>query len=171
MRTLNWRHTGWSARTFAFTIGQELIGQLTLNYSWNLKGSYTDPEANITFAQKSFLDADVLVTKDGKTIGEITSHWFGIHTLTLATGERYRLSTSLWEQEAYWRTEAGETVIKYQQATMSSMGKGVISLTDKLTPETEKILISSGLFARKAVHRRIQRTVAVFIPILAASRL
>ena len=170
MKTLNWRHTDWNARTFIFSIGQEIIGQLTFNSYLNFNAVYTDKETNLKFAQKSFWDRDAIITKDGETVGEINFGLFAIQTLKLVTGEKFTLSTSFWEQEAYWKTEKGETIIKYQQATMSSMGKGLISLKDSLTIDTEKILISSGLFARQARRKRIALFIVVMIPILAASR-
>lgn len=85
------------------------------------------------------------------------------------TGEKFILSTSFWEQEVYWKTENGETIIKYQQATMSSMGKGSISSTDLLTIETEKLLISSGIFVRQLARKRRAMAVAVVILIIAAA--
>jgi hypothetical protein len=170
MKTLNWRHTDWNARNFIFSIGQEIIGQLTFNSYWNFNAVYTDKDTNLKFSQKNFLDRDATISKDGETIGEINFGLFATQTLKLVTGERFTLSTSFWEQEAYWKTENGETIIKYQQATMSSMGKGLISLNDSLTIDKEKLLISGGLFARQVRHKRIVLFIAIMIPILAASR-
>lgn len=53
---------------------------------------------------------------------------------------------------------------------MSSMGKGKIDITDSLTIEIEKILISSGLFVRQLILKRVTLTIAIVVPILAASR-
>ncbi len=170
MKTLNWRHTDWNARNFIFSIGQEIIGQLTFNSYWNFNAAYTDKDTNLKFSQKSFWDRDAIISKDGETVGEINFGLFATQTLKLVTGERFTLSTSFWEQEAYWKTENGETIIKYQQATMSSMGKGLISLNDSLTIDKEKLLISGGLFARQVRHKRIVLFIAIMIPILAASR-
>jgi len=170
MKTLNWRHTDWNARNFIFSIGQEIIGQLTFNSYWNSNAVYTDKEANLKFTQKSFWDRDVKITKDGKTIGEIDFGLFGTQSLKFVTGERFTLSSSFWEQEVYWKNEQGETIIKYQQATMSSMGKGLISLKDSLTVETEKLLIGSGIFVRQLRRKRAALIVVIMIPILAASR-
>ena len=170
MKTLNWRHTDWNARNFIFSIGQEIIGQLTFSSYWNFNAVYTDKETNLKFAQKSFWDRDATITKDGETIGEINFGLFATQTLKLATGEKFTLSSSFWEQEAYWKTDKGETIIKYQQATMSSMGKGLISLNDTLTIDKEKLLISSGLFARQARHKRLILVAAIMIPIFAGSR-
>lgn len=170
MKTINWRHTDWNARNFIFSIGQEIIGQLTFRSSWNFNAVYTDKETKLRFARKSFWDKNVFITKDEKTIGEIDFGFFGNQTLKLVTGERFTLSSNFWEQEVNWKTEKGETIIKYQQATMSSMGKGLISLKDSLTIETEKLLISSGLFARQLRHKRVVLIVVIMIPILAASR-
>lgn len=169
MKTLNWRHTDWSAKNFIFSIGQEIIGQLTFNSSWNFNAVYTDKETRVKFAQKSFWDRDVLITRDGKTIGEIHIGLFGEQALKLVTGERFTLSTSFWEKEAYWKNEKGETIVRYQQATMSSMGKGLISLKDSLTIEIEKLLISSGVFVRQLTHKRRAIAVAIVIPIIAAA--
>lgn len=170
MKTLNWRHTDWNARNFMFSIGQEIIGQLTFSSYWNFNAVYTDKDTKLKFTQKSFWDRDAIITKDRKTVGEINFGLFATQTLKLVTGERFTLSTSFWEQEAYWKTENGETIIKYQQATMSSMGKGLISLNDSLTIDIEKLLVSGGLFARQVRHKRIVLFIAIMIPILAASR-
>jgi hypothetical protein len=170
MKTLNWRHTDWNARNFIFSIGQEIIGQLTFNSYWNFNAVYTDNDTNLKFSQKSFWDMDAIISKDGETVGEINFGLFATQTLKLVTGERFTLSTSFWEQEAYWKTENGETIVKYQQATMSSMGKGLISLNDSLTIDKEKLLISGGLFARQVRHKRIVLFIVIMIPILAASR-
>lgn len=170
MKTLNWRHTDWNARNFIFSIGQEIIGQLTFHSPWNYNAIYTDKEAEIKFVQKSFWDRDAIITKDGETVGEISFGLFGIQTLKVVTGESYTLSTNFWEQEVYWKTEKGETIVKYKQATMSSMGKGLISLMDSLTIDTEKLLISAGLFARQVRRKRIALMIAAMIPILATSR-
>ena len=170
MKTLNWRHTDWNVRNFIFSIGQEIIGQLTFNSYWNFNAVYTDNDTNLKFSQKSFWDMDAIISKDGETVGEINFGLFATQTLKLVTGERFTLSTSFWEQEAYWKTENGETIVKYQQATMSSMGKGLISLNDSLTIDKEKLLISGGLFARQVRHKRIVLFIVIMIPILAASR-
>lgn len=170
MKTLNWRHTDWNARTFIFSIGQEIIGQLAFSSYWNFNAVYTDKDTNLKFSQKSFWDRDAIISRDGETVGEINFGLFATQTLKLVTGERFTLSTSFWEQEAYWKTENGATIIKYQQATMSSMGKGLITLNDSLTIDKEKLLISGGLFARQVRHKRIVLFIAIMIPILAASR-
>ncbi len=170
MKTLNWRHTDWNARNFIFSIGQEIIGQLTFNSYWNFNAVYTDKETKLKFAQKGFWDEDAIITKDSELVGEINFGLFGTQTLKLVTGERFTLSTSFWEQEVYWKDEKGETIIKYQQATMSSMGKGLISLKDPLTIDTQKLLISTGLFARQVRRKRIALVIVIMIPILAASR-
>ena len=169
MKTLNWKRTNWNARNFIFSIGQEITGQLTFSSIWKFNAVYTDQDTELAFAQKSFWDSDVLITKDGKTVGEMRSGLFGKQTLKLATGETFILSTSLWEQEVYWKTAKGETMIHYQQAAMSSMEKGMIRSEDSLTSETEKILISSGLFIRQLTRKRRALTVAVFILIFAAA--
>jgi hypothetical protein len=170
MKTLNWRHTDWNARNFIFSIGHEIIGQLTFHSSWSFNAVYTDKESKLKFSQKSFWDRNVLITKDEKIIGEIDSGLFGSQTLKLMTGERFILSSNFWGRDVNWKTEKGETIIKYQQATMSSMGKGLISLTDSLTIETEKLLISSGLFVRQLIIKRVSLTVAIVIPLLVATR-
>ena len=170
MKTLNWRHTDWNARNFVFSIGQEIVGQLTFNNSWNFNAVYTDKETNLKFSQKSFWDNDVVITRDGKFVGEIKhDFFFGRQTLKLATGVTFKLSSNFWGRNVYWQNETGEAIIKYQQATMSSMGKGLISLSNSLTIETEELLISSGLFARQMMQKRIALTVVFAVPILAAS--
>ena len=170
METLHWRHTDWFAKNFIFTIGQEIIGQLTFNSSWNFNAVYNDNETKLTFAQKSVWTKDVRITKDGKAIGEIEFKLFGIQTLKLVSGERFTLSSNFWGRDVHWKNDTGEPIVKYQQATMSSMGKGLISLKDSLTTETQKVLISSGLFIRQLMHKRIALFIVIMIPILASSR-
>jgi hypothetical protein len=171
MKIINWRRTDWIARTFIFSIGQEIFGQLSFNSAWNFNAVYTDKETDLKFAQKNFWNRDVLITKDGKAIGEIRCGLFE-QTLKLITGERFFLYTSLWEQEVYWKTEKGEKLIKYKQATMSSMGKGVISSSDSMAVDRERLLISSGIIVRQLFRKRRALTVALMVPIIAgASRL
>ena len=169
MKTLNWKRTDWTARNFIFSIGQEVIGQLTFNSTWNFKAVYVDKETKLKFTQKNFWDRDIIITQGGKTLGVIHSGLFGEQTLKLLTGERFFISTSMWEQEAYLKSEKGETIVSYKQATFSSLEKGLIGLKDSLTTETEKLLIISGLFARQIARKRIARAVLVIIPIIAAS--
>ena len=169
MKTLNWRHTDWSARNFIFSIGQEIIGQLTFYSSWNFNAVYTDKETRLKFTQNGFWDRSVLITKDGEKIGEIKSGFFIHPTLRLATGEKYILSSNIWGRDVNWKTENGETIIKYEQASLSSMGKGLINLKDSLTLETEKLLIGSGLYIRQYIHKRAAVMVAIAIPIIVAS--
>ncbi len=169
MKTLNWKHTDWNSRNFIFSIGNEIIGKLTFYSSWNYNAVYIDKETKLKFSQKSFWDRNVVITKDGKKIGEIDFRLFGNQTLMLATGERFMLSTNVWGRNVNWKNQKGETIIKYQQATMSSMGKGVVKLVDSLTNETEKLLISSGLFVRQLILKRVSVAAAIGIPIIVAS--
>jgi hypothetical protein len=170
MKTLNWRHTGWNERNILFTIGEEIIGQLTFTRFWNFQATYSDKDTNLTFSQKGFWNREVLVTKGERTLGEISFELFGRQTLKLATGEKFTLSTSFWEQEIFWKNEKGDTIVKYQQATMSSLGKGLITLNDNLTLETEKLLICSGLFIRKTLQKRRALVVIMIILLSGASR-
>ncbi|MDO6389773.1 hypothetical protein Q4E40_06520 [Pontibacter sp. BT731] len=168
MKTLNWRHTGWIAKDFIFAMEQQIIGYLTIDSSWNFKALYTDEETKLSFAQRSFWDRDVLITKDGVAIGEIHSGLFGQKTLALLSGEKFTISTSFWEQEAYWKTEQGNTIIRYRQAIMSGMGKGSIRIEKSLPIEAERLLISSGLFIRQMTRWRRARKMAVIILVIAA---
>lgn len=81
MKTLNWRHTDWFAKNFIFTMEQQIIGKLTFNSSWDFNALYTDTETKLKFTQKSFWNRDVLITKDGKPIGEILIGLFGQQSL------------------------------------------------------------------------------------------
>ena len=170
MKKLNWRHTDWNARNFVFLLGQEIIGQLSFNSTWNFNAVYTDKETRLKFTQKGFWDRRVSITRDGKEIGEIERVFFDKQTLTLITGEKYELVSNIWGRDLSWKNSAGETIIKYQQATMSSMGKGTITLTDSLTIEAGKMLVTSGLFIRQLILKRRTLIVMIFIPILAAFR-
>jgi hypothetical protein len=169
MKTLTWQHTDWFEKHFIFKMEQQVIGQLIIDSSWNINAEYTDKETKLIFAQKSFWNRDVLITREGKMIGEIHIGLFGEQTLYVVTGEKFFLSTSLWEQEAYWKTEKGETVIKFQQMFMSSVGKGMINSQNTLTIEMEKLLISSGVFIRQLKRKQTAAIVAVMIPIIASA--
>ncbi|MGE0772874.1 MAG: hypothetical protein AB7K37_14255 [Cyclobacteriaceae bacterium] len=169
MKTLNWKHTDWSARNFIFSIGQEIVGQLTFYSAWNYNAVYTDKETKLTFVQKSAWNRNVVIKREGETIGEIDFQFFGNQTLKLASGACFTLSTNAWGRNVQWKASDGQTVVKYQQATLSSMGKGVISLADSLALDTEKLLICSGLFVRQLIHKRVALTVAILVPIIAAS--
>lgn len=169
MKTLHWKRTNWTAQNFIFSAGRDILGQLTFHSNWNFKAVYTDQQTKLKFVQESFWSRDVLITEGERIVGKIRSGLFGGSTLTLPAGDTYVIATSLWEQEVYWKTEQGETIIKYQQAIMSSLEKGVISFKNKLPLETEKLLMSSGLFIRQMRLKRIIRTVVVMIPIMAAA--
>lgn len=168
MKILNWSSTGWFAKNFVFKFEQQILGELTFNNSWLYNGEYSDQETKLKFFQNSFWDRNIVVIKDAVRIGEIHIGLFGEQTLKLLTGEKFYLSTSFWEQEVYWKTERGETIVKYQQELMSSLEKGLISAEDSLTLEMEKLLISSGIFVRQMIRQRIARVVVIFIPIIAA---
>ena len=168
MKTLNWRHTDWNARNFVFQVGQEIIGQLSFYSVWNFNAVYTDSETKLKFAQKGFW-SKILVTQEEKVVGKIDSGIFGRQTLTLSTGEVFRLSTDFWGSNVRWSNAAGEIVVNYKQATMSSMGKGVIDLRDTMNTEVETLLISAGLFIRQLTQKRRTLMVALMLPILAAA--
>lgn len=168
MRTINWRHTDWGARNFVLSMGEQVMGSLSIGTSWIFKGSYTDHSTNLKFAQRSFWDRDMVITNGNEKVGEISSSILGRHRLLTSAGRAYFLSTSLFEQEAYWKTESGQTLITYQQATMSSLGKGTIKMAESLSVEEQTLLIASGIFARKAEHRR-RVWVAVFMLFIASA--
>jgi len=166
MKSINWKSTDWSGRKFIFSIGKEIIGKLNFYSSWNLNAVYTDKETKLKFTQKSFWNRNVRITKEGKTVGEVKFSFFGNQTLKLATGESFTLSTNAWGRNVHWKAQDGQIIIKYKQAPLSSMGKGVISLAESLTNDTEKLLISSGLFVRQLIHKRVAMTIAIAVPII-----
>ena len=65
MKTLHWRHTDWNARRFIFSIGQEIIGQLSFNSPWNFNATYTDHKTNLLFIQKGYWNKDTTITRNG----------------------------------------------------------------------------------------------------------
>jgi hypothetical protein len=171
MKTLNWRHTDVSARIYVFQIGQEIIGQLRFNSYWNFNAVYADKETKLRFIESNdFLRRTVSITRDGKLIGKMRSGLFAKQTLELLNGEKYVLTSNLWGRDVRWENSKGEPIMKYQQATMASMEKGVINLKDTLTEETEKLLMSAGLFMRQLILKRILLIFLFLIPILAASK-
>jgi hypothetical protein len=169
MRTVNWRHTDWGARNFVFSVGETIIGHLSFYSSWNFNAVFTDQNVRIKFSQKNFWNRDVMISQAEQKIGEVTFSLFGNQLLTLETGERFTLSTNVWGRNVTWKNQHGEVIVQYRQATMSSMGKGVINLVDSLPGETEKLLMSCGLFVRQLILKRVALVVAMFIPIIAAS--
>lgn len=169
MKTLNWKRTDWTARNFIFTLGQEIIGQLTFYSSWNFNAVYTDKESKLKFTQKGFWNKEVVITKNEDKIGIIESGFFKHPTLKLKTGEIFTLSSNVWGRDVRWEKNIGEIVIKYEQTTFSAMGKGLIKIKDSLDIEIEKLLISSGLYIRQYIHKRAAVTIAIAIPIIVAS--
>lgn len=170
MRTLNWRHTDWNARNFVFFLGQEIIGQLTFNSHWSFNAVYLDAETRLKFTQKGFWSRKVSIDKEGKKIGEIDNGFLGKQLLTLTNGERYELVSNFWLRNVTWKNANGSTIVKYRQATMASMGKGIVELTDSGKSEIEKLLVASGLFVRQLILKRAALTALIFLPILAAVR-
>lgn len=98
-----------------------MIGRLTLDSLWNFNATYSHREEMLKFAQKSFWSNLIFVMKEGRKVGEIRMGMLGEQTLKLESGERFFLYASFWEQEAYWKSEAGETVVRYRQAFMSPL--------------------------------------------------
>jgi hypothetical protein len=170
MKTLTWKRTDWGARNFIFLIGQEIIGQLTFNNSWNLNAVYSDTETKLHFSQKKFWGKEVLITKDGKPSGAIEFKLFGVQVLKLPTGERFTLSSNFWGRDVNWKNEKGEAVITYHQSAITAAGKGLINLNESLKLETENLLISSGLFIRQVMLKRVILLLVIIIPALASSR-
>jgi len=153
-----------------FLMDQATIGELSFYGSWHFNAVYTDRETHLKFARKSFWDNDIRITQGGQIMGTLHKLFFGQQVLTLPSGERFTLSTSFWEQEVYWRNENGNTVIRYQQATMSSMGKGSISVQDTLPMDTQRVLMAGGLFARHLRRKKASLLVAFFFPMMIALR-
>lgn len=170
MKTLNWKHTDSSARNFIFFIGQEIIGNLTFYNTWDFNATYTDNNTKITFKQRSFWNSKVAITKDEKAIGEIKAGLFEKLRIVLATGERYELTTNFWGRDVGWKNAKGERIINFKQGTFSSMGKGTISLEDNLSLDTGKLLMSSGLFVRQLIQKRVVFAVVIMIPVLMMAR-
>lgn len=170
MKTLNWRYTDWWSNTVAFSFGRETIGQLSFSSYWNFKAVYSDKENKFVFSQKSFWDTKVLIRKNERVIGEIDGGFFVKPTLKLLTGEKFEFVSNFWGKNNKWKNHRGEVVIRYTQATMSSMGKGTINLSDSLTTDLENLLVSSGLFIRHLIVKTVVLTVAIFVPMMAVSR-
>lgn len=169
MKTLHWKHTDWSARKFIFTDGQETIGQLNFTSSWNFNAVYTDDETKLTFVQKSVWTSKVSIMKDEEKIGEIKSGFFTHPTLRLATGEKFTLIANAWGRNVRWKNEQDEIIIQYEQKGLNSMGKGIIHIQRALHPETQKLLIISGLYFRQYLSKQAALAVATFLPVMAAA--
>lgn len=123
----------------------------------------------LKFAQKSFWSNLIFVMKEGRKVGEIRMGMLGEQTLKLESGERFFLYASFWEQEAYWKSEAGETVVRYRQAFMSAMSRGEITAAASLPSETKNLLVGSGLLLRSMMAKRRALTVAILLPIIASA--
>jgi|GEM_PF-1933254 len=168
MKTLNWRHTDWNARNFIFFIGQEIIGQLNFNSLWNFNGFYTDKESKIQFKEYGgyFWKRAVSIIENDKIIGEITYNFFLEPKLKLVAGDTYLLTSNFWGRDVKWINAQNEIVMKYDQATMSSMGKGTITYKDSLSTETEKLLMTAGIYVRQLILKRASLLIVIMIPIL-----
>lgn len=165
MTTFNWRHTDWRGKEVLFTtVERQVVGKLSLYGSWN--ASYSYDESDFNFTSKGLFDTKVRITQDGNLLARLKMGSFGLPTLTLATGERFILSTDFWERELYWKTDRGEKCMIYHRPALSSMGKGMVYVKDGLAGEKARLLMSTGLYARKRVHYLITLAIAVIVPIV-----
>jgi hypothetical protein len=169
MRTLQWRHTDWTARKFVFQVGPDTIGQLSFNNYWNLNAIYVDSETSIKFSQKSFFDDAVVVTQNEKVIGTL-SCGFMRQSLRLTNGERYDLVSNFLGRDVKWKNQRGEELIKYHQATLSTMGRGTIHTSSTLSRETEILMISGGLFIKQLMLKRMLIVMVAMFPAFIAAR-
>ncbi|MBF9239622.1 hypothetical protein I2I05_19675 [Hymenobacter sp. BT683] len=169
MKTSTWKCADWLAQRFVITLERQREGQLLFTSWWHHDAVYTDHDTKLQFARKSFWSSDIFITKDGEPLGEIRFGLFGEPALTRASGELFVLSTSLWEQEAYWKTAGGETLMRFQQAALSFIGKGVIRSAEALPRELETLLVSSGVFAQQLSRNRTVLLVAMLLLLIAGN--
>jgi hypothetical protein len=149
MNTMQWRHTDWVGRNFIFWLNEKVVGQLTFKNSWNLNAIYRSEQNQLKFVVSGFWKTKVKVFKNDDLIGEIETHFYGKQTLKLSNGKSYSLTSGFWGRNTQWADSKGETLIKYTTAYLRSMGKGTITISDKLAPDEKDLLVSSGLFARQ----------------------
>ena len=169
MKTVHWKRANWLATRFVFDLEQQAVGHLLFPSSWNFDAVYTDRDTQLRFAQRSFWTGDVSITQQGEPIGTIRFGVLGGQSLTLVTGERFRLSTGFWQQAASWQKENGETVIRYEQAALGSSGKGIVCSPDALPPALETLLLSSGVYVRQLNQKRTAVMVAIVMPLIAGA--
>ncbi len=170
MKTLNWRHTDWSARKFIFFSGQEIIGELNFNSAWNFNGTYVDSGSEFQFRENAdrIWKRRVFITRNGQLVGSLHYQLFRDPQLQLATGETFILPSNFFGRNVQWTNSKNEAIVKYEQASMTSMGKGTITLTTPLPAETEKVLIIAGLYIRQLILKKTSLLLIVLIPIFAS---
>lgn len=169
MKSIQWRHTDWSARRFVFQAGQELIGQLVFANNWNFDATYSSSDSRLTFTEKGFWDRKVHITRDGVEVALLTNTLFGKALLQLHSGEVYQLKSNFLGRNIQWLNSQDEVVIQYKQATLSTMGKGTVQFHQTLSNATEQLLLSSGLYMPRLVVKRMMTVMVCCIPIMAAA--
>lgn len=169
MKTFTWQRLNWFATRFLVRMEQHPVGQLLFTSSWNWDAEYTEQDTTLRFVQPSAWSNEVLVTQDGQPVGGIRFRLFGEQTLQLASGEYFVLSTSPWQQEVYWKTPSGETLLTYQQATWSARSTGIISSPNALSAELERLLLSSGIYMRQLSQMRTALLILILLPLLSTA--
>lgn len=155
MKTLNWRAIDLNSRNLILSAGHEVVGQLSFISYWNSDAVYSDKESEFMFNSKGIFKNDILISKKGQPIGELNFRFFGDHTLTLSSGEKFILSSSPWGRDVNWKSASGEVIVHYQQTSAFSTRQGFVNVKDSLDSGLQKLLTSSGLFARQLMlyHR------------------
>jgi hypothetical protein len=166
MKILNWQQTKWFCKDTVFTLGEETVGALTFN-NWSLNAKYQGPGTSIVFKQKGAWSSKILVTQNDRSVGEISSAWNGKATLKLGDSETYVLKSESWGTKLKWLQNSDDAIIRYECASLGSMGKGVININHALSSEIESLLVPTGVFISRLNSIKAGLFVAVFVPIIA----
>jgi hypothetical protein len=165
MNTLQWRHTDWTAKSFVFSIGEKIIGQLTFAGSLTFSATYNSNKNKLKFSEKDFWGKEVSIEKDGNVVALFSHNIFGNQTLTLKNGDKFSLTSDFWGSNAKWQNLKGDTIVTYSAATMSTMGKGTIHISENMDEEIEEILFSGGLFIKQYIIRKFILISAILSPL------
>lgn len=163
MKSLQWRHTDWTARKYVFQSGLDTIGKLVLGY-WDSSAVYLTAESRMAFSEESFWRNTIHVKRDNVQVAVIKYEVFGPYALQLHSGEVYYLKRDFVGRNTKWENEEGAAIASYQPATFSSGGKGTLNFTQSVAEETEHLLAGSGLYLSVLFQRRIlPAVIAAFI--------
>ncbi len=164
--TLQWKSINfWSGRKFAFWFNNIIVGQLTFNSLWNYSAIYAYQDTFLKFSEAGLWKQKIVIQQEGKVIALIEKEFFGDYILQVRSGERFKLVSNIFGRNMKWIDEKGLSVVKYTQASFTSMGKGTISFDNTLPEEFQTILASSGLFTQKLLAKRASVVILVFLVI------
>lgn len=147
METVTWKNSDLSGVRFDFENNDQTFGTLTLLSELSSNANFTTDNDRLQFQRVGFRDNKVQIKRNNELIGEIKNRIFGRTYLQLKTGRTFKLSSNLVGRNLKWLDTNGQPIVEYKMATMSSMRKGSIIISDSLTKEEKEILPSAGIVA------------------------